>query len=135
MSHRHSYHHIHGYTYVFASNGVDNIIRRSAQELGNDGELVHVVLAGEQGLALEHLGKDAASAPDIDLDVVFLPGEHDFGGSVVSRRDITSHLRVLNSGKTEIANLEIAVLVDEDVAGLEITMDDTGRVDVLQTPL
>jgi hypothetical protein len=41
----------------------------------------------------------------------------------------------LDSGQTKIANLEIAVFVDEDVAGLEITMDDTGGVDIFQTSL
>jgi hypothetical protein len=36
----------------------------------------------------------------------------------------------LDSGQTKVANLEIAVFVDKDVAGLEITMNNTGGVDV-----
>ena len=40
---------------------------------------------------------------------------------------------VLNAGKTEVANLQVAVLVDEDVGWLEIAMDDTGGVDILQS--
>lgn len=94
-----------------------------------------MVLSGEERLALEHLGEDATSAPDIDFHVVLLPGEHDLGGSVVSGGDVASHLRVLDSSETEVANLEIAVLVDEDVAGLEVAVDDAGRVHVLETPL
>lgn len=94
-----------------------------------------MVLSGKERLALEHLGEDATSAPDIDFHVVFLPGEHDLGGSVVSGGDVASHLRVLDSSETEVANLEIAVLVDEDVAGLEVAVDDAGRVHVLETPL
>jgi len=31
----------------------------------------------------------------------------------------------LYTGETEVADLEIAVLVDEDVAGLQVTVDDT----------
>lgn len=94
-----------------------------------------MVLSGEQRLALEHLGKDTSNTPDIDFNVVLLPGEHDFWSSVVSRRNITSHLRVLNTGKTKVANLQIAVLVDQDVAGLQITVDNTGGMDVFQSSL
>jgi hypothetical protein len=64
-----------------------------------------------------------------------LPCEHDLRGSVVSRGDIASHLRILDTGQTEVTDLQIAVLVDQDVAGLEITMDNTCRVDILESPL
>ena len=122
-------------TYVLARDGVDNIIRRGTQKLGDDGELVDMVLAGEEGLAVKHLGKDAPSAPNINLDVVFLPGEHDFGGSVVSRRNVTGHLRVLNAGESEVANLQVAVLVYEDVARLQVTVNHASRVHILQPAL
>jgi hypothetical protein len=122
-------------TYVLAANGLDNIVRWGSEQLGNDGELVDVVLSGEQRLTLEHLGENTSNTPDIDFNIVLLPGEHDFGGSVVSRRDVTGHLGILNTGKTKVANLQIAVLVDQDVAGLQVTVDNTGRVNVFQTTL
>ncbi len=62
-----------------------------------------------------------------------MPGEHDLGSTVVSCADVSSHLGVLNAGETEIADLEIAILVYENVAWLEITVDDACRVDVLET--
>ena len=71
-------------THVFARDCVDDIVGWRAQELRDDGELVHVVLAREERLALEHLGEDAARAPYVDLDVVLLPGEHDLGSPVVT---------------------------------------------------
>lgn len=120
---------------VLASNGVDDIIRRGSEKLRNDGELVDVVLAGEKGLALEHLSKNATGTPDVHLDIVFLPCEHDLGGSVVSGGDVSGHLGVLDTRETEVADLQIAVLVDKDVAGLEITVDDTSRVDIFQATL
>jgi hypothetical protein len=122
-------------TYVLAADGLNNIIRRGTEQFGDDGELVDVVLSGEQGLALEHLGKDTSDTPDINFNVVLLPGEHDFGSSVVSRRDVTGHLGVLDTGQTKVANLQIAVLVDQDVAGLQVTVDNAGGVDVFQTAL
>ena len=112
---------------------MDNIIRWSTEELSNDGELVDVILSWEQWLALQHLGEDTSCRPDVDLDVVLLPCKHDLWRSVVSRRNVTGHLWVLNARKTEIANLQVAVLVDEDVGWLEIAVDDTGGVDILQS--
>lgn len=94
-----------------------------------------MVLSGENGLALEHLGENAAGTPDIDLDVVLLPSEHDLGGAVVTSRDITSHLRILDAREAEIANLQVAVLVDQDVAGLQVTMNNTCGVDVFEAAL
>jgi hypothetical protein len=41
----------------------------------------------------------------------------------------------LYTGKTEVTDLQIAVLIYEDVAGLQVTVDNTSRVDVFQTTL
>lgn len=104
--------------YVLAADGLNDIVWWRAKELGDDGELIDVVLAGEEWLSLEHLGKDAASTPDIYLDVVLLPCEHNLGGTVVTRGHVTRHLRVLNTSQAEVANLEITVLIDEDIGWL-----------------
>src|SRR4051812_44290410 len=113
-------------TNILASNSVDHVIRGGAQELCDDGKLVDVVLSGKQGLSFQHLGKDAAGTPDVDFNVVLLPCEHNLRGSVVSRRHVARHLRILNARKAEVADLEIAVLVDEDVAGLQVSVHHTG---------
>lgn len=68
-------------------------------------------------------------------DVVLLPREHDLGRAVVPRRDVTRHLWVCEPGQAKVANLEIAVLVDEDVGRLEIPVDDARRVNVFQAAL
>jgi hypothetical protein len=44
-------------------------------------------------------------------------------------------LRVLDTCKAKVANLQIAVLVDEDVGGFEVTVDNAGGVYVFQTTL
>ena len=122
-------------SYVLTSNCVNNIIWWGSKKLGDDRELVDVILPWEKRLALQHLRKDTSSTPDINLNIVFLPCKHNLGGSVVSRRDIASHLGVLNTGQTEVADLQIAVLVDQDVAGLEIAMDNACGVDILEPSL
>jgi hypothetical protein len=91
-----------------------------------------VIFARKQGLAFEHLRKDTACTPDIDLDIVFLPCKHDLRRSVISCRDIASHLGVLNSSESEVANLEVAILVDQDIARFEVAMHDASGVNVFQ---
>lgn len=85
-------------THVLTADGLDNIIWRSTKKLGDDGELVDMVLAGEEGLAFKHLCENASCTPDVYLHVILLPCEHDFWRSVVSCRHITGHLRILNAG-------------------------------------
>lgn len=85
-------------THIFAADSFDHIIGRRTQQFGDDGELVDMVLAGEERLAIQHLCENTAGAPDIDLDVVLLPCEHNLGGAIVSGRDVASHLRVLDAG-------------------------------------
>ena len=94
-----------------------------------------MILSGKQGLALEHFRKDAACTPDIDLNIVFLPCEHNFRCAVVAGGNVSGHLGVLYTGQAEIADLQIAVLVDKDVAGLQVTVNDTGGVNIFQTTL
>jgi hypothetical protein len=126
---------LHRPTYVLTADGLDNIIGGCTEKFGNDGELVHVVLSREERLALEHLGENASCTPDINLNIVLLPCEHDLRGSVVSGRYVTRHLGILYTGETEVANLEIAVLVDEDVAGLQVAVHNTSGVDIFQATL
>ena len=96
---------------------------------------VLTVFSREERLSLQHLGENATCAPDVDLDIVLLPCKHNLGRAVVSCRDISSHLRILNSSKSKIANLQIAVLVHEDVAGFEITMNNTGAMYIFEASL
>jgi len=63
--------------------------------------------------------------------------EHDLGRAVPPRRDVLGHeallLRLVEPAREpEIANLEFAVRVHEQVAGLEIAVQHVGRVDVFQ---
>jgi hypothetical protein len=64
--------------------------------------------------------------------------KHDLGRSVPSRSDIFSHVctRVIRSlveatTETEVANLEFAICVDQEVTWLEISVDDSSGVNVL----
>jgi hypothetical protein len=122
-------------TCVLATDRLDDIVWRSSKQLGDDRELVDMVFAGEQRLSIEHFRKNATRAPDVNLHIVLLPREHDFRGTVVARGHITRHLGVLDSRETEIANLEIAVLIDQDVARLQVAVNNAGGVNIFQSAL
>lgn len=71
---------------------------------------------------------------------VALEAKHNLGRAVPSRGHIFRHVTCIllrvdgeASGETKIANLQLAVGVDEEVSGLQVTVEDIGRVDVLET--
>lgn len=122
-------------TYIFAADGLYDILRRSSKKLGDDGELIDVVLARKEWFAFQHLGKDTTGTPDVDLYIVFLPCQHDLWRPVVARRNITSHLGVLDTSQTKVADFQITVLVDQDVAGLEVAVNHTGGMHIFESSL
>ena len=122
-------------TRIFTANGLNDLVWWGPEQLGDDGELIDMIFPGEQWLSLQHLGKDAPGTPYVDFHVVLLPRKHDLRGPIISCRDVTSHLRVLYAGKTKVTDLQVTVLVDEDIARLEVPMDHAGRVDVFQPSL
>lgn len=94
-----------------------------------------MILPRKQRLALKHLCENTSRTPYVNLNVILLPREHYFWSAVVARRDIASHLWVLDSGETEIADLQVTILIDQDIAWFQITMDDACRVHVFQPSL
>jgi hypothetical protein len=44
-------------------------------------------------------------------------------------------LRVLDAGEAKITNLQVAVFVDQNVAGLEVPVDHPGGMDILEAAL
>ena len=106
---------------------------------------MRLVLPREQRLPQEHFSEDTACRPDIYRSGVLFPTGHDFGRAVPSRRDVVRqdgvgghghHVVVrrvqLGPSQAEIAYLQIAVLVQQQVARLEVAMQDAGAVDVLE---
>ena len=122
-------------TNILAANSLDHIVRRSSKELCNNRKLIDMILSREERFSLNHLRENAGCAPDVHLHVVLLPCKHDLGGAVVSCRNVAGHLRILNTGKTEIADLEVAVVVDEEVLWLQVPVDNPCGVDVFQPAL
>ena len=107
-----------------------------------------VVLAREQRLAEVHLRKNAADRPHVDRLRILRERKHDLRGAVPAcgnvLREIGIFLRgggvggcaacggvCLETGKPEVADLEVALLVDQEVGRLKVAMDDAAAVKVL----
>jgi hypothetical protein len=70
---------------------------------------------------------------------IALETQHDLRRPVPSRRHIFGHVSRIffrihaeTSGQPEIGNLQLTIGIHQQVAGLEVAMQDVGAVDVLQ---
>lgn len=70
---------------------------------------------------------------------VALEAQHNLGRAVPSSGDVFRHVSGIllwvdreAARETKVANLELAVGIDEQVAGLQVTMQHIGRVNVLE---
>lgn len=70
---------------------------------------------------------------------ITLEAKHDFGGSIPSGSNVFRHvarilLRIRRKAtcKTEITNFELAISIDQQIARLQIAVQNIGRVDVLE---
>lgn len=119
---------------------VDQLGRGTAEELGDHSELLFLRARGQEGLPDDELGEDAADGPDVDGAGVLPPREDHLwrsvpsGGDVVGERSLVGlQLGDVGSCEAEVANLEIAVGVHEQVPGLEVSVIDSSGVDVLES--
>ena len=89
-------------------------------------ELVFVRRAGEQGPSRVHFSHDAAGGPDVDAGVVGSRAEEDVGSAVPEGDDLVGEGVDRNaecSGQTEIRELELALVVDEEILGFQVSME------------
>lgn len=71
---------------------------------------------------------------------VALKAQHDLGCAVPSRGDVFRHVSGVffridgeTSGETKVADLQFAICVDQQVTRLQVSMEDIGRVNILQS--
>ena len=91
----------------------------------------HGVVVVERVDARQHLIGEDAERPPVHGLAVALVQEH-FGGEVLRRatQRISARLAVL--GETKVCELQVALLVDENILRLQISVNDVQRVEVLE---
>mmetsp|Transcript_25097 Transcript_25097/g.65564 ORF Transcript_25097/g.65564 Transcript_25097/m.65564 type:complete len:205 (+) Transcript_25097:887-1501(+) len=106
-----------------------------------------MVLALEHRLAEQDLAEDAPDGPDVHGGGVLLRQQHDLGCAVPSCDHVLGEdalylvglvrLRVqlhVPARQAEIADLHLAVVRDQHVRGLQVTVSDASSVQVFQGP-
>jgi hypothetical protein len=113
----------------------DNAFGGTSQNLHDHTKLIKAILPREKRPPKHHLSKYTANTPDINFFVIPPPGEHDLRGSIIPSTDIAGHLRFLKTGLTEVGDLEMAVLIYQNIAWFQITVDNTSRMQIFKTSL
>eukprot|EP01139_Manchomonas_bermudensis_P020592 Amastigsp_a679148_104.p2 type:complete len:128 gc:universal Amastigsp_a679148_104:620-1003(+) len=92
----------------------------------------------EQKFAIVHLDKDATERPDVDRGRIAARRQHDLRGAILSRHHILGErsfvllvldLDAVRTREPKVDDSHRAIIVQHDVAGLEVTMDQPCRVD------
>ena len=92
-----------------------------AQQVGDQLQLVHDVAPGEQGLALEHLGEDAADRPDVDRGRVAREERAaELGGAVPARGDVVGPAVEVDVGEWKNGSVEMKRGGEEEGGGGEV---------------
>ena len=110
--------------HILTGNGLDRIGWWCSKYICNDRQLVDMVFPRKQRFAVEHLGQYAPGTPNINLCIILLPGQHDFGGAVVSRGNVSGHPGSFRSCQAEIADLQVAIFVNKDIVRFQVPMND-----------
>lgn len=97
----------------------------STQDAEDLEDFIDLGVAGEERLAGGHLGEDAADGPHVDTSGVLATTEKDLRCAVPESDDfvcVGTERDTECAGQTEIGQLQVALLVDEQVLRLEVTV-------------
>jgi len=90
-------------------------------------DLLDVVLSGEHNLSIHDFSKWASRRPDVHFLGVLVTRKHNFWSSIVSCDDVLcqvfSFLFAQASAETKVTNFEVAVLIQQDVAWLQVSVN------------
>ena len=111
---------------------------RSATGARDQIELLHFLRGLKDGFLEEELAEDAAAGPDVDGRAIALLAEKQFGRSVPQRDDFIGVgsllvLGVVEARQTKVCQFDLAQVVHEDVAALDVAMKEIFFVTVIET--
>ena len=102
-------------------------LRGGAHEAEDLLELIFVGGSREERAARVHLRHDAACGPDVDAGVVGAGAEEDVWGAVPEGDDFVGegvHRDAEGAGEAEVGEFELAFVVDEEVLGFQVPVED-----------
>ena len=112
-----------------------------SEDPGDEVELLLVVAPPEQRPSEQQLREDGTYAPYVHGLRVLAPAHDDLrravptGGDVVRHGDgLPLHVRVVDPAQAKVADLQVAVRVHQEVAGLQVPVDHVRRVEEEDAP-
>lgn len=98
---------------------------RRTKNLHNAGQLLLLVLSWEYRVAGVKLGENTSHAPHVDRHAIRHP-QDDFRGSIEAGLDVGVYFFVFETTRPKIDDFDFGMhgMGEEDILGLEITMDD-----------
>ena len=109
------------------------LLGRSSKDAEDLEDLVDLRVTREERLAGSHLGEDTADGPHVDTSGVLAATEQNFGRAVPESDDLVSvgaERDAEGASETEIGQLQVTLLVDEQVLRLQVTVEDAVGVAV-----
>eukprot|EP00962_Isochrysis_galbana_P009630 scaffold2684_cov124-Isochrysis_galbana.AAC.11 len=108
--------------------------------LDDQAELVQIVATGQQRLARHHLSENAAACPDVNRSRIRLVLEQQLWSAVPARHDVLSEPHVFDlctwvhrARQPKVANLQVTILVDQEIAWFQIAVQHMGRMERMDT--
>ena len=97
------------------------------------------IFAGEERSPTEHFRENTPDTPNINRLCILLKSEHNFRRPIPPRRHIFSHkpgiiLRGIGAPcQSKVTDFEIAVGIEQQVGGFQVTVEDVGRMHCLES--
>lgn len=117
--------------------GVTHILHGGrAKQLGNQLQLLHRILCLEEDATAQQLAKNAAHRPYIHRRRVVASAHQNLRCAIVLGDHLLGHvlglIRLLDAGQSKVTDLEHAIRVDQQIARLDVAMQDAGRVQIFE---
>ena len=96
------------------------------------------IFAGEERSPTEHFRENTPNTPNINCLCILLKSEHNFRRPIPPRRHILGHkpgiiLRGISTPcQSKVTDFEIAVGIEQQVGGFQVTVEDVGRMHCLE---
>lgn len=111
--------------------------RRRPQQVRDQVQLLDGALGLEQDPPAQQLGEDAAHRPDVDGRPVVPAAHQNLRRPVVLGHHLLGHVTrrvgLFHAGQAEVADLQQAVTVDQQIPRFDVPVEDPSRVEILQT--
>ena len=98
-------------------------------------DLVHIVLALEDGRPSQQFREDAPDRPNVDGFRVVLRRQNYLGGSIPSSHHVIRyqiHILIFSS-QSQVSYLQLAILIHQQIVRLQVSMDHLSTMQILHS--